>query len=201
MAGRSTTRLDAILRSQRVVVARVYVDDESGLVLRRETFDEHGNVLRRVSFTRIDAEPSETKMTVPAAGNSPVAKHDLDPPYRDPSRVGVGFRRVALWAHTDGLVQIYYSDGLLGVSVFEQPGRLSWSALPAAPAATVDGHPARRYALPVGETWVFERGGIVYTVVGDVPPSELAAVAADVSAAHDLFTTRVARLALSPFRW
>jgi hypothetical protein len=93
VAGRSTTRLDAILRSQEVVVARVYVDDETGLVLRRETFDEHGNLLRRVSFTRVEAEPPARTVTVPAARNAPVAKHELDPPYRDPSGVGVGFRR------------------------------------------------------------------------------------------------------------
>ena len=79
--------------------------------------------------------------------------------------------------------ELYYTDGVLSVSVFEQPGRLDWSVLPRdGDAVEIGGRPARRYALPVGEAWVFERGGVVYTCVGDAPADEVAAIAADVSA-------------------
>ena len=68
-----------------------------------------------------------------------------------------------------------------------------------------DGCPVRieclEYALPVGEAWVFERGGVVYTCVGDASAEELAALADDVSQPDESRVERLAEMVVDPFRW
>ena len=91
---------------------------------------------------------------------------------------------------------------MLSVSVFEQPGHLDWDTLPAGGVdAEVNGRDARRYALPVGEAWVFERGGVVYTCVGDASADELADLADDVSQPDESRVERLAKMVVDPFRW
>jgi negative regulator of sigma E activity len=201
IAGNDTTRYEA--RRQGRVVERVYVLDDSSLVLRREVFDADGDVVRSVSFVRVDDEIGRAITTTtehPAPG--PERVDDLDAPFRDPDSAGDGYRLLGRWAHDDDLAQLYYSDGVLSVSVFEQPGRLEWDQLPPGGVdAEVNGHRARRYALPVGEAWVFERGGVVYTCVGDAPASEIAVLARDVSRPSESRVERLARTVVDPFRW
>ena len=146
-------------------------------------------------------EPSAPPSTA-AAQPGPAPVDHLERPYRDPASVGDGYRLLGRWEHGDDLAQLYYTDGVLSVSVFEQPGRLDWSALPRdGDAVEIGGRPARRYALPVGEAWVFERGGVVYTCVGDAPADEVAAIAADVSAPEPSRANAFAQLVVDPFSW
>ena len=201
IAGQATTRYEAMRDGH--VVERLFVQDATGLVLRREVLDAGGEVARSVSFMRVNAvtEPSAPPSTAaPQPGPAPV--DHLERPYRDPASVGNGYRLLGRWEHGDDLAQLYYTDGVLSVSVFEQPGRLDWSVLPRdGDAVEIGGRPARRYALPVGEAWVFERGGVVYTCVGDAPADEVAAIAADVSAPEPSRATRFAQLVVDPFSW
>jgi hypothetical protein len=201
VAGLATTRYDAVRDGH--PVERLYLRDATGLVLRRETLDANGNVTRAVSFTRVELGPTTlTAPTTVATRPGPEPVSNLDRPFHDPARAGDGFRLLGRWTHRDDLAQLYYSDGVLSVSVFEQPGDLQWSALPAGGLdAQVSGHRARRYALPVGEAWVFQRGGIVYTCVGDAPPNEISAIAADVSRPNENRIERLAQTVVDPFRW
>ena len=174
VAGSPTTRYEASRDGH--AVERVYVQRDSGLVLRREVLGADGDVLRSVSFMRMQERADEdttSSTTAPKPGPQPV--DNFERPYHDPARAGDGFRLVGRWQHANDLAQLYYSDGVLSVSVFEQPGHLDWSTLPeGGVAAEVNGRPALRYTLPVGEAWVFERGGVVYTFVGDASAAELA---------------------------
>jgi hypothetical protein len=200
VAGLATTRYDAMRNGR--AVERLYVQDTTGLVLRRESLDVKGSVTRAVSFMRVDvgASPAPTPtMLALHAGPAPVS--DLERPFHDPAHAGDGFRLLGRWTRGGDLAQLYYSDGVLSVSVFEQPGELQWSALPSGGGdAQVSGHRARRYALPVGEAWVFQRGGIVYTCVGDAPPNEMSAIAADVSRSNESRVERLAQMVVDPFR-
>jgi hypothetical protein len=203
VAGHRTTRYEA--SRDGVPVERVYVADESGLVLRRETLNGNGEILRSVSFTRVElisprSGAAETPSTLPAR-SGPEAVGPMDAPYRDPDSAGDGFRLLGRWERVKGVVQLYYSDGLLAVSVFEQPGRLDWDALPSGADIDVAGNRGRRYALPVGEAWVFERGGVVYTFIGDAPPDEIRAVAQDVSAPDQSRLERLADTVVAPYGW
>jgi negative regulator of sigma E activity len=201
VAGHTTTRYEA--RHEGRVVERLFVQDARGLVLRREVLDADGRVARAVSFMRVEVTPERgTAPTTGAARAGPAPVSDLDEPFHDPSRAGEGFRLLGRWAHRDDLAQLHYSDGVLSVSVFEQPGRLAWSDLPSGGVdAEVNGHRARRYTLPAGEAWVFERDGVVYTCVGDATGSELAAIANDVSRPQQNRFERLAEMVVDPFRW
>jgi sigma-E factor negative regulatory protein RseB len=203
VAGHSTTMLEARRDADGRLVERFWLSDDTGLVLRRDSFDEHERRRRSSGFAEIVmSSPSASLHATPVDG-SPDVVSELDPPYRDPSSAGDGFRLVARWRHPNGVVQLSYSDGLLTASVFEQRGRLHWDALPSnGHPAHVNGEPAVAYSLPQGEALVWERGGIVYTAVGDAPSDELFALAAGVSRrGNDGPLTRLARVVLSPFRW
>jgi hypothetical protein len=200
VAGHATTRYDAVRDGH--TVERLYVQDETSLVLRREVLDAAGHVARAVSFVRVDPKRRVTAPPVTAADAGPTPVADLDGPYHDPSRVGDGFRLVGRWTHRDDLAQLYYTDGVLSVSVFEQPGRLAWSALPGGGVeAEIGGNRARRYELPAGGAWVFERDGVVYTFVGDATASELDAIARDISRPEQSRVERLAETVVDPFRW
>jgi hypothetical protein len=201
IAGQPTTRYEA--KRDENVVERLFVQDATGLVLRREVFDARGDVVRSVSFMRMNTvtEPSEPPSTA-ASQPGPQPVDHLERPYRDPSSAGNGYRLLGRWEHRNDLAQLYYTDGVLSVSVFEQPGRLDWSVLPRdGDSVEIGGRPARRYALPVGDAWVFERGGVVYTCVGDAAADEVAAIAADVSAPEPSRAARFAELVVDPFSW
>ena len=155
---------------------------------------------RSCTSTRLPNHPRRRRR--PHRTPGPRRSTHLASPYRDPASAGNGYRLLGRWDHGDDLAQLYYTDGVLSVSVFEQPGRLDWSVLPPdGDTVEIGGRPARRYALPVGEAWVFERGGVVYTCVGDAPADEVAAIAADVSAPEPSRAARFAELVVDPFRW
>jgi sigma-E factor negative regulatory protein RseB len=201
IAGYPTTRYEATRDGR--AVERVYVGRDAGFVLRREVFDEEGEVVRAVSFTVVhDRTDGSTTASGAEPARGPRRVEDLDAPFRDPAAAGNGFRLLGRWQHSDELAQLYYSDGVVSVSVFEQPGRLDWSAMPRGGVdSELDGRHARRYALPVGEAWVFERGGVVYTCVGDASEAELVRLASDVSRPDESRIERMAEMVVEPFRW
>ncbi len=201
IAGRPTTAIDAVLRDGGGLVERVFIDTETGIMLRRERFAADGStVLRSVSF--VELAIGEVSLEVPdfeASSARPTRR--LEGIYRDPDHAGDGFVLVSRSLHGDGTAQLLYGDGLLTVSVFEEPGALDWSALPDGGVATrVDGVPARRFELAVGFAYVWERGGVVYTAVSDAPEGQILGVAEAVSAERvDGRVARLARTMLSPF--
>jgi sigma-E factor negative regulatory protein RseB len=202
VAGRPTTRYEAVRDGH--PVERLYVQSDSGIVLRREVLDAKGDVVRSISFVQVAVPLPSAAPSLPTnrARPGPVPVAELDRPFHDPAHAGDGFRLIGRWSHRADLAQLYYSDGVLSVSVFEQPGHLQWKSLPpGGVAAEVSGHTARRYVLPAGEAWVFERDGMVYTCVGDASPSELASIASDVSRSDQSRIERLAQMVLEPIRW
>jgi sigma-E factor negative regulatory protein RseB len=200
IAGHPTTMYEA--SHDGTTVERVYVADDSGIALRRETLDENGDIARSIAFTDIAlGAPESTPSTVQASA-APAAIDSLDLPFHDPDEVGDGFRLAGEWQRPGGVVQLYYSDGLLSVSVFEQVGRLDDAQMPAGGSAVdFDGHSGYRYDIPVGEVLVFERNGVVYTCIGDAPTDEIIAIALDVSAPTQSRWERMADLVVAPFGW
>jgi sigma-E factor negative regulatory protein RseB len=100
-------------------------------------------------------------------------------------------------------VQLFYSDGLFGVSVFEQKGELDWSGLPAGgDARAVAGQDGRRYRTPAGVVTVWQSDEVVYTAVADAPDDQVDELLADVaSAGTSSALERVTNFVLGPFSW
>jgi sigma-E factor negative regulatory protein RseB len=207
IAGLPTTRLDARRDRDDELVERFYVNERTGLVLARESYDDGGRPRRELKFTKVYADAQHAGLDAASAeqeaSQSARRVSSVDAPYRAPAHAGDGYALVARYERPGPVVQLSYSDGLLSASVFEQPGRLDWDALPAGGrAADVDGQPAVMYSLPVGDTIVWQHGGVVYTGVGDMPASDLRAIAVDVSrGGGNGGVTRMARTVLAPFGW
>ena len=211
VAGRATREVEAADRAQGRVRERFYFDASTGILLRREQLDRRGDIVRAVGFVSIGDSPGEFFGVVPAeAPHAPLGSTARQPnaigsvgsPFRAPERAGDGFRLAGRYRDGDGTVQLFYSDGLFGVSVFEQEGKLDWSGLPAGEARTVGDHDARQYRTPTGVVTVWESGDVVYTAVADAPADQLDEVLADLAPSGSPSTfERVTSFVLGPFDW
>jgi hypothetical protein len=195
---------------------RLYIDRQSGLLLRRELLDMAGTPYRSVAFTALTAGPAPGPVTSAMAGAAtPQVAHSLEPtparhlkkPFKLKSRIGTGYRLLGSYK-TGGVVQQFFSDGLHGLSVFEQWGHLSGAETTLAGqsgsgrAVEIAGHTMRAYSASVGEAVVWDSDGVVYTAVTDAPWSDLAGAVRDLPHADPPGRLRrVAQTVVSLFRW
>ena len=128
---------------------RLYVDEESGLLLKREQFDAGGAVSRAVGFDTLVLDPATPPPPSPSspADQAPKALSPdrLGAPGLAPDQLAGGYRRLGVYRRS-GVVQVLYSDGMYDLSVFEQPGRLDRHSL-AAGGSPVERRERRRLAL------------------------------------------------------
>jgi MucB/RseB N-terminal domain len=196
---------------------RLYVDRQTGLLLRRELLDMAGTPYRSVTFTALTAGPAPGPVTSASAATAaaPQVAHSQEPtparhlkkPFKLKSRIGTGYRLVGAYK-SNSVVQQFFSDGLHGLSVFEQWGHLSGAATTlggqSGPGRAVEiaGHTMRAYSASVGEAVVWESDGVVYTAVTDAPWSDLAGAVKDLPHADPPGRLRrVAQTVVSLFRW
>jgi sigma-E factor negative regulatory protein RseB len=192
---------------------RLYVDRQSGLLLRRELLDSRGDPYRSVAFVAITNGTGVVEAA--AASGAPRVTHSQEPaparhlkaPYKIKSRIGTGYRLVGAYK-ANGVVQQFFSDGLHGLSVFEQRGHLGAAETTLAGESgggrevEISGHTMRAYSASVGEAVVWESDGMVYTAVTDAPWADLAGAVRDLPHADPPGRLRrVARTVVSLFRW
>lgn len=184
--GRAAVLIEAV-RSDRTLAARFWIDQATGLLLQRQLFSTDGRSLVRATvFTDLEIEDSEFLGHLPPMAPSGVKAVGLG---------GVDDLRSQGWTcsaalpaslqlydvHQDtatGSLQFSYSDGLFNVSLFEQRGRLDPAAV-AGYTTTVTPEGAEihvRRGMPSYAVW--SSGGIVYTLVGDLPADTLDQVVA-----------------------
>jgi len=219
IAGRPTDVVAVQLVGGNRLRERLYVDRQSGLLLRRELLDSGGTPYRSVAFTALTTGPAPLGTTEPAAAaalaaaprvahsQEPAMAHHLKAPYKLKGRIGTGYRLVGSYK-AGGVVQQFFSDGLHGLSVFEQRGHLSTAETTlagesgAGRAVEISGHTMRAYSASVGEAVVWESDGVVYTAVTDAPWSDLAGAVRDLPHADPPGRLRrVAQTVVSLFRW
>jgi anti-sigma factor RsiW len=167
VAGRPTIELEL---DRQGAIERVSLDAETGAVLRREVLDREGRVVSRMEVEHLFDTTSAT-IARPLRGDALVGAPDVLPGNYE--RVGT-YRR----GH---VVHVLYSDGLHTLSVFVEAGDLAEHRLPAGGRQVAVGPgqaEARHYGWPGGDVLLWERDGIVYTVVGDAPVEEVTAAAA-----------------------
>jgi hypothetical protein len=212
IAGRPSRQVDAADRDERRVRERLYFDASTGLLLRREQLDRRGDTVRAVGFVSIDGTAGAFFGVVPAeapraprgaAARQPQSIESVGTPYRAPRTAGDGFRLAGRYRDAADTVHLFYSDGLFGVSVFEQEGDLDWSGLPAGgEKRTVSGHDGRRYRTPAGVVTIWQSDKVVYTAVADAPDDQVDALLADFAPTDSPSTVeRVTSFVLGPFSW
>jgi sigma-E factor negative regulatory protein RseB len=194
VAGHPTTEVLA-KRADGSVAARLWIDQDSGLLLRRELVDPRGTVTHSAVFVQV----------TPGEADGLSAGQDVTSPWTD--EVGaaeLASLRQAGWAcpqqlsggmtlydvrrtptgHGPQVVHLAYSDGLVNVSVFEERGHLVPRAPSGYTATTVNGHIVylRGSSTDNGGEMTWQAEGTVYTVVADAPSSAVAAVIAGLPA-------------------
>jgi negative regulator of sigma E activity len=184
VAGRPTTVVSVSHRG--TLRELLYLDESTGLVLRREQLDRRGRLRRAVSFESVAVDQSAGVPNAPRRlrHRSPRAAvaDELGRPYRAPARLVGGYQRIGTYRR-DGTVQIHYSDGLYGLSVFEQAGRVDFDGLPPGGRLVAVGEtPGWRWSWPGGDILLWAGGGAVYTAVSDGPFEEVVAAAASITA-------------------
>jgi sigma-E factor negative regulatory protein RseB len=195
--GRSTAVVEATPIGGRTVAGRFWIDDESGLLLRRELYDGDGRTVRASEFLEVDVAPAATP-TGRAQSASVQSRHAtprrsgrlldgdaLDRLRRDgwvlpevlPAGMVLYRARSVQTGGAGEAVQLTYSDGLFAVSLFAQRGRLDTSTLEGFSSGEVDGAPVHtRSGLYQQAVWA--GGDTVYTLVSDAPDPEMTQVIA-----------------------
>src|SRR5665811_1912112 len=180
-------------RSDGVLRERLWLDRESGLLLRRETYAEDGTVLRMAVYLSLDLSPMAVPREGPSVsgrterqslrvplqrreqGVAALEKAELAALERAgwtvPAELPGGYRAVEAYAVSSDDVQplqVVYRDGLYSVSLFQQRGQPDWSSLPsgAEPAEGL-GFQAFEWPRAVPERIVWEADGTAWSLVGD----------------------------------
>ena len=201
VAGRPATVVVAS-RADGTPAQRLYVDDDTGLVLGREVLGPDGQVQRSVRFETVDVGAPVATVTAPKGVHSGTAEKLTSVPdgYHAPQSVD-GYELITRSRHPDGVL-LFYSDGLFTASVFEQKGELDWGALPSGGSDTrVADTRSRQYREPSGDVLVWERAGVVYTCVSDAPSDVVANMVDDLAAADRSTVQSVVDFVLGPFGW
>jgi hypothetical protein len=205
IAGQPTTAVVVSDPHTGSVRARYFIDPSTGVLLRREVLDPHGHLVREVSFDQLVALGTQAPPPVPAhaRADAPAQLGSVPGGYDAPSTLGHGYRLLGRYRQPDGTVQLYYSDGVFTLSLFEQHGTLDWAALPDGSSPQVDGVPTRLVATPTTSAVVWDARGIVTTCISDAPPDQLMLAVRNLvggesssSVVHD-----IAHFVLGPFGW
>jgi len=206
-AGRWSTVVEAHDLATRRLAARFWVDDASGLLLRRELYDEERRTVRTTAFVQLvvgaaavppGAEPSP----VPGPpGGRLVGATELErlrgAGWHLPAVLPGGLelhtaRRMTMGSRT--VLHLAYSDGLFSASVFAERGRLDAARLHGFRAERLAGTQAwTRSGLTRSTVWA--GGGTVWTLVTDAPDRRVERVLAAMprAAAEDDTLARVGR--------
>lgn len=211
IAQRSATQVAIGRLGSSGVRERLFFDDATGMLLRRDQLDARGRLVRRFAFLKM-SRPRTTgasktdvlpKISRQSRLSAPQALQHVPDDLRSPKRIGEGFVLSGVYSHPDGSVQLYYSDGLLGLSVFERAGQLEWDALPAGGRTVELGDVrARVYRSAAGSAVVWGNHDVTYTCVTDAPLDEVAAVATKFSRSDQPGVLEdIGRFVTAPFSW
>ena len=172
-AGRGARVVEAS-RADGTTAGRFWLDDESGMVVRRELLDSAGRTVRSATFVDLTVTRSPVLVAYVAGvpqlrptgeRQSPAALRRQGWPVAD--RLPGDLELYDARLH-DAVLQLSYSDGLSTTSVFVQRGTLPpGTSTAVAPVAL--GGPERGVGSGAGMTW---------TVLSDGPAETVAAVAA-----------------------
>jgi hypothetical protein len=192
---RPCTTIEVRLREGGQLREQLWIDDETGLVVRRETHEEDvEEPVRLATYLSLElgrARPPERTARMQRAEEPAHAVEEVhadgvralrEAGWHVPASLPGGYAMLGAYAVAadDGQpLQTLYGDGLYMVSVFQQPGRADWDALPAGLERVEElDWPAFEWPGATPRRIVWEAQGRMWSLVGDAPPGEMAAIAA-----------------------
>ncbi|HEV2087794.1 MAG TPA: sigma-E factor regulatory protein RseB domain-containing protein [Cryptosporangiaceae bacterium] len=193
--GRRATVVEA-LRADGGVAGRFWLDERTGLTLRRELFDARGRQVRLTLFVDLRVGDGSRPVSVPASDHPRPRPLPTAEAGRVLDREALDGLRADGWVLPDLLpagltlfgarevtvagtraVHLTFSDGLFMLSMFVQRGRLDPDDLPAVASRKLgDATVYAQAGLYRHLSW--EGSGLVYTVITDAPDESVAAVVA-----------------------
>jgi hypothetical protein len=206
VAGRPTTPVGITRAGEDEVRERLYFDRESGLMLRRDQLDD-GRLMRRVAFTEISTpQPlleSEADPLPKPSHRGPWPISEVPDDLHAPKRIGDGFELLGMYGQPGGGTQLYYSDGLVGLSLFEAAGELAWDELPeGGRVIKLEEGSARVYPTAAGSAVLWEHDGVTFTCVTDAPLDEVREIAADLASWNEpSMMEEIGVFLTGPFSW
>jgi sigma-E factor negative regulatory protein RseB len=190
VAGRPSTVVE-VSRGGRTA-ARLWVDDRSGLLLRREVFDSHGRLVGESTFIDVRVPADGFLAHLPPTAPEPPAdalgrhgRHVLEARGWDCPRRAGAMRLVGIEAlDRAGAMHLTYTDGLSRLSVFEQRGSLDPGSVRGFARMRLGGQLLHvREGIPTYAVW--QEDGLVFTAVTDGTVESLAGVVASEPARPD----------------
>lgn len=176
--------LHLVERSVGILRENLYLDEETGLIVRRESFGADGDPVRLVAYTQLHVDPvaveAPTADGVDTQDHTFAARADADRLAADghsiPRELPGGFELIAA-AEVDAAtpaVHLLYGDGLYSLSLFQQDGRLARTAVHGATElATTNGGAVWRWPGSEPRRVVWTGEGRTFTVLTDAPTDEL----------------------------
>jgi sigma-E factor negative regulatory protein RseB len=199
VAGRPTHVVEATRRDG-TPAQRLFLDRDTGLMLRREVLDGRGRVQRTLTFVELSINGA-AEVQPPSGVRTEKAQplEAVPEGYEAPSTPG-GYVLVGRSRHPNG-IELRYSDGLFSVSVLEQRGDLDWGALPSRGVSTdVGGNRAQRYSEAGADVVVWEHDGTVYTLASDAPSDVVDSLIDGLTSSRSTLE-QIADYVLGPFGW
>jgi Negative regulator of sigma E activity len=198
VAGRRLFRLDFSPRLGDRESKIWWIDRATGLVLRRDVLDSHARVRQTTEFRSIRYHPPSDLTVaryVPADGVKVVTRNgahavfdyekskSLLPSWaRIPASIGEGFEfDNARIVHNNGIqtVQVQYSDGLVGVSLFVSPGAVhpeaDTGAVRLVSLGSIKGSVVEPFPPYLVLSWTVS--GKTYSLVADITEAALVTIA------------------------
>lgn len=176
MVANRTSRMIEVRSRAGAVVERLYLDEQTGLLLRREQFENREGPFRTVGFESLTIGATVTSPPGPVefknAAPRVLSATRLPAGVSAPVALADGYQRVGLYGRS-GVVQAVYSDGLYDLSVFEQQGKLDRRGLPRTGRVEVAGERGWHYSWPGGHVLLWEDEGTVFTAVSDAPLDQI----------------------------
>jgi len=205
VAGRPTTVVSAVDPTTGDTRARFFVDVATDTLLRQDVLDANGTLLRQTRFDVLVPLPAVSPPTAPSGAQSaePTALASVPSGYKAPKDLGRGYRLLGQYRQPDGTLQLYYSDGLFTLSLFEQHGTIDWSSLPSGTAGKWQGVDLRSYPASTTDAVVWGSHGFVITCVSDAPLDQALLAAHDVigGGGSSGVLGQIAHFVLGPFGW
>jgi sigma-E factor negative regulatory protein RseB len=179
------THVVAVQDANGVTAARFWVDDATGLLLRRDLLDHSGRTTASLAFRAVSLTGAAVAYLPPLLPTASTG--GLDAPtlasfqargwpctQRLAGMTLFDTRKVAGSSGTTDALHLSYSDGLSTLSVFVQSGRLDDADVAGAHRATVAGYSV--LVLPGHpRQLVWDADGFVVTVVADADKDQVAA--------------------------
>lgn len=176
--------IDVVEQATGTLRERVHLDERTGLIVRRETYDREGEPLRVVAYTELVVE--DRAVVAPTADGRDVRDHAMlltsrrdlvRAGFEVPARLPAGYELLEAGELEDASVptsHLLYGDGLYTVSVFQQRGRLAPRAVrDATELRRADGGAVWRWPGSEPRRMVWSGDGHVYTALTDAPSDEL----------------------------